>query len=186
MAVIVHDRWLEMHRDEPSQQTFWPAHVGAKVFAPPPPLDLAKVRTPYLDLDPDWVQVNKLETWCLQQADEGLAVQGLVVDEDSRRKFAKAIAAAVQRASVTLAQLARGERAEAPGPLLRPAPVAATRDGQRASENPVPFKELVEGWAAETKPAAKTLYEWRRVLGQLATFVGHDDASRLTADDLIA
>jgi hypothetical protein len=33
---------------------------------------------------------------------------------------------------------------------------------------------------------AKTLYEWRRVLNQLATFLGHDDASRLTADDLVA
>jgi hypothetical protein len=96
MAAVVHDRWLEMHRDEPSQQTFWPVHVGATVFAPPPPLDLAKVRASYVNLDPDWVQVNKLETWCLRQADEGLATQGLVVDQDSRRKFAKAIAAAMQ------------------------------------------------------------------------------------------
>jgi integrase len=30
------------------------------------------------------------------------------------------------------------------------------------------------------------LYEWRRVLKQLVIFVGHDDAARLTADDLVA
>src|SRR3954452_19717441 len=113
----------------PASRRSGPCTSAPKVFAPPPPLDLAKVSTPYLDLDPDWVQVNKLETWCLQQADEGLAAQGLVVDEDSRRKFAKAIAAAVQRASAPLAQLARGERIEALGPTLRPAPVAAARDG---------------------------------------------------------
>src|SRR3712207_3634122 len=100
MAAPVYDQWLDRHRKEPSLQTFWPVQVGSKVFAPPPPLDFVKVETSHSwDLDPDLIRVVQLETWCLQRADEGLAAHGLVVDEDSRRKFAKAIAAAVQRAS---------------------------------------------------------------------------------------
>jgi hypothetical protein len=39
----------------------------------------------------------------------------------------------------------------------------------------LPFEELVVGWAAETKPAPKTLYEWRRIFNQLSLFLGHDD-----------
>ncbi len=44
----------------------------------------------------------------------------------------------------------------------------------------------MDGWASERKPAVKTLYSWRRTVDQLADFVGHRDALRLTADDLIA
>jgi hypothetical protein len=50
-----------------------------------------------------------MERWCLEGADECLATRGMVVDDQSRRLLAKAIAAAVQRASLTLARLAMGE-----------------------------------------------------------------------------
>jgi hypothetical protein len=45
--------------------------------------------------------------------------------------------------------------------------------------------ELVKGWAAERRPVAKTQYEWSRVVRQLETYLGHDNALRLTADTLI-
>ena len=47
------------------------------------------------------------------------------------------------------------------------------------------FDELIRSWAAEKRPAEKTIYEWKRVLNQLASFLGHDDAARLQAEDLI-
>jgi integrase len=50
----------------------------------------------------------------------------------------------------------------------------------------VSLDDLVKGWAAETHPAEKTLYEWTRVVGQLATFLGHRDAARIGGEDLIA
>jgi hypothetical protein len=104
-----------------------------------------------------------------------------MVDERSRTRLEKAVAAAVQRASLTLEGYAEGRfddtlqlSSEAPISLLK-------RDGRK----PVRFEELVTGWAAENKPAPKTLYEWRRIFKQLTSFLGHDDASRLTADDLV-
>lgn len=45
---------------------------------------------------------------------------------------------------------------------------------------------LIEGWAAERQPTPKTLYSWRRVLDQLATFAGHRDATRLTVETIIS
>jgi hypothetical protein len=55
------------------------------------------------------LEVRKMEKWCQDVADERLAAHGLVVDDKSRRKLTVAIAAAVQRASLSLARLANGE-----------------------------------------------------------------------------
>jgi hypothetical protein len=53
-------------------------------------------------------------------------------------------------------------------------------------KEPVTFEALFKGWAGERRPTAKTLYEWGRVIRELERRLGHDDAGRLTADDLIA
>jgi integrase len=50
---------------------------------------------------------------------------------------------------------------------------------------PVLLQALLEGWAAEKQPAQKTIYSWARVLEQLGAFVGHDDAARLTPENLL-
>ena len=52
LARVAHDRWLEMHRDNPSEQTFWPTHLFSKLWAPPAPIDLNDPRGVYR-LDPD-------------------------------------------------------------------------------------------------------------------------------------
>jgi hypothetical protein len=54
-------------------------------------------------------EVLKMEKWCFEIADERLAAHGLVLNDQNRRKLAVAVGAAVQRASLTLARLAKGE-----------------------------------------------------------------------------
>lgn len=49
----------------------------------------------------------------------------------------------------------------------------------------MPLLSLLDGWKAETKPAPKTAYSWGRTIGKLVDFLGHDDASRISANDLI-
>ena len=107
LASIAHDRWLEMHRDNPSQQAFWRTDLGETLWSPPP------VRNPngsapedlWVRIDADTFKRDELKNWCVLHADQLLATEGLVVDEGSRLTLAKAIAAAVQRASLTLARL---------------------------------------------------------------------------------
>jgi len=53
------------------------------------------------------------------------------------------------------------------------------------TRQPGEFKRLVDGWAAERRPVAKTKYEWSRVVRQLEGYLGHSDADRLTAENLI-
>lgn len=50
----------------------------------------------------------------------------------------------------------------------------------------VKIRDILAGYAAECKPVAATLTRWRRVLDNLESHVGHDDASRITPDDIVS
>ncbi len=125
-----------------------------------------------------------MEAWCLKQADSLIAKKGLQLDEEGRRTLAIAVASAIQRASLTLERYALGDVAEAAprsAQTVKRSPAASTQRGKQ-----VPFDDLVNGWAAERKPVKKTVYDWTRVMQQLTAFLGHDDAARVTADQLVA
>ena len=186
-ARTVHDHWLEMHKDNPSDQTVWPIELGENLWAPETPFDFALPFSELLlrGLDKDTLKRDELKRRCCSTADECLAAHGLIVDDDSRLKLAKAIAAAMQQASLTLARLARGEPLpEIAGAVGMPLQAGPGRAGS-GSRPAIRFNELVDGWASETRPVDKTVYEWRRTFRQLASFLGHDDATRLRTEDLI-
>jgi len=189
LAAVVHDDWLKIYRDNPSEQNFWPTSLGERVFMPrPSPTGTSRSMAEFVraGIDDGTFKIMELEKWCLEHADGLIHTRGLLIDETGRARLAKAIGAAVQRASVTLDRYARGE--EEPEPIR----TAALPDKARSHQLPISgsgkslrFDELMAGWALEKRPAGKTIYEWKRVLHQLATFLGHDDAGRLTVDDLI-
>lgn len=182
LAVVVHDRWLQQHVDNPSQQTHWNVDLADRVFAKQKTVksfDFLYEDTAAMVVDGDRLQVLQMEKWCLEWADECSAAQGLVVDDGGRRILAIAIAAALQRASLALTQLAKGgSPASTFFSASNPAPSEPPR-------KPVSLDDLVKGWAAERRPVAKTLYEWSRVVRQLETYLDHDDALRLTGETLI-
>lgn len=64
-------------------------------------------------------------------------------------------------------------------------PVASSRQSPDASRATVSLGQLFRDWAAEKSPREKTRYSWERVTKELASFLGHDDASRISAEDLI-
>ena len=179
MAAAVHDQWLQQHRDNPSGQTYWQVNLGEHLFAPPEVLTVDKLQGGKFltDFDPIAFKVLEMEKWCQGAADERLAAHGLVVDDRSRRKLGVAIGAAVQRASVALARLAKGEML--PSAVLFP---VQSKSVALADTRPVPFQFLVDGWSTERRPVAKTVYEWSRVVRQLKEFLGHDDAKQLTGE----
>jgi integrase len=127
-------------------------------------------------VDRDRLKVVQMEKWCLELADECSTVQGFIIDDDGRRVLASAIAAALQRASLTLGSLAKGGHPVSTF-FSTPNSISVASEPPR---KPVSLGELVKGWAAERRPVAKTQYEWSRVVRQLETYLGHDDALRLT------
>jgi hypothetical protein len=87
----VHDRWLDMHKDNPSEQTVWPIELGENLWAEAPPLDRTVPLSELLlrGLDKDTLKRDELKKRCCGTADQYLAAHGLIVDEDSRLKLAK-------------------------------------------------------------------------------------------------
>jgi integrase len=182
MAATVHDRWLQHHQDNPSDQTSWRTDLADRLFAPAEAFSMDDLRSGKFltNFDADAFEVLKMEKWCQEVADERLAAHGLVVDDPSRRKLAVAVRAAVQRASLALARLAKGE-------ALGSAVLFPTHSKPAApvDTRPLAFKLLVDGWSTERRPVAKTVYEWSRVVRQLEEYLGHSDARRLTGEDLV-
>jgi hypothetical protein len=181
LAVTVHDRWLQQHQENPSKQTAWNVDLADRLFAAPRRLKSYDISDPDFEgsMDEDSRQISGMEKWCFEIADECLVAHGLRVDEPGRRVLAGAVAAALQRASLTLASLAKGG--------IPSANFFSTAAAQLpvVSRQPVVFKQLVEGWAAERRPVAKTQYEWSRVVRQLEAYLGHSDAHRLTGENLV-
>jgi integrase len=185
LAAPVFDRWVEWHRDNPSTQTFWDVELGPTLFDEPKGstdhFDL-ETMTFVFDVDPNFVRIYQMQQRCYSAADEGLAAHGLIVDEASRKRLAVAISKAFQRASVLIARLANGEEVV---PLLGSNVRAPLSPGPALKQSTVLLDALFAGWKAEQKPADKTSYEWGRVLEEFKRHLGHGDASRLAADDVL-
>jgi hypothetical protein len=180
--VVIHDRWLQQHMENPSQQTVWRVDLRDRLFKPTETsrsFDHLYIAATAIEIDRDELRAREMERWCLEWAGGCASEQGLRLDEASRWTLAKAIAAAVQRASITLEHLAQGG-GQAPMPAL-----SAMHAAPPAPQQPLPLADLVSGWAKERRPVEKTVYEWSRVARQLAEYLGHDDARRVTADNLI-
>jgi hypothetical protein len=96
IAVVVHDRWLQQHMENPSQQTLWRIDLGDRLFKPTQAsqsFDHLYLTAATVEIDRDGLRVREMEKWCLEWASERAAAQGLQLDEDGQRTLAKAIAA---------------------------------------------------------------------------------------------
>lgn len=56
---------------------------------------------------------------------------------------------------------------------------------QSAPATAVTITSLFEGYVAERKPADATIKAWKRFIAHLVSFLGHDDAAKVTPDDII-
>ena len=105
LASVVYGSWLRRHRDNPSQQTFWKTDIGGKLWLSLATNKDGTVGVPSLD---EQVKAMLVEMWCTEESKALLKDRGLKVDEASELRLAKAIGAVIRRASLALADLARG------------------------------------------------------------------------------
>lgn len=187
-AAWLYRSWIDQHRDHPSRQTFWQTDLDDHLWPPESPrtslLYTGEPADPPSEpgLHPHWTQISRLKAWCLDQADDLIAIHEWTVDEVSRLRLAKALASAVQRASLLLARFAEGDFRD--DQAARPTAPPAQPDAVTVRP-PVSFDALLQGWAAERRPAPKTLYEWSRVVRQFAAHAGQDDATRITPEIVV-
>jgi hypothetical protein len=64
-------------------------------------------------------------------------------------------------------------------------PAMAPRNAPEEAPQVLKMGALVAAWAAESGTAGKALYDRERTAANLAAFLGHDDAARVTADDVV-
>lgn len=175
-----------------SGDTLWSKGDIAKLLEELPPTSWY-----FQPVDHDGSFTRAREARTAELANAYLRKQRLAVDADRRSRLTEEMAKAMDYGSRIVLQIP-------PNPLvLPPAPPwaariaypdrqfghVANRVADRGHPLPnrkqVPFDELFAGWVAEKQPREKTKYAWRRVLEQLGKFLGHSDASLVSADDLI-
>ena len=147
LAAVWHDRWLELYKNNPSEQTTWRIDLGDRLWR-----SLAALAGPLTsnflsEYDADAAKLRDMENWCRAGAKDCLAARGLVVDQESELVLAKALSFAIQRASLTLARYAKGEFGVGPraGAVWQ-----GNSSGIPDTGLPVPLAELAKGWSRFT------------------------------------
>lgn len=139
-------------------------------------------------------EAGKLEQWVGASADELLAKQGLRTDDHSRARLIKAVDGAFMQAAGQLQRNAQGDYTADPQAARFPAwePVKAAADtfqGDRKGNGKVTLTGLLEGWWREAQSAGRsprTLESYSGTIKRLVAFLGHDDATRLTPENVLA
>ena len=108
-----------------------------------------------------------------------LARHGLEITPNSRLLLLRKVAEAALDAGWAMKRASLGDYT--PDPKANRFPPIEAKSGR---EN-VTLTNLFDRWQAETKPAASTLSTWRGVVRSLREHLKHDDAGRITADDVI-
>ncbi|GAA0022049.1 MULTISPECIES: DUF6538 domain-containing protein [Bradyrhizobium] len=106
LAAGSYDRWLEQFRDNPSQQTSWDIAAGDLLFGTPLTREERNAsHERVLNGSPEFPRdkIFRMEQACLESADGYLKAHGIFEDWQNRRTMARAIGAAIQRASLLLA-----------------------------------------------------------------------------------
>jgi integrase len=67
----------------------------------------------------------------------------------------------------------------------RPIPADAARSIAAHRTQPCRFRTLLDAWERERQVGEKTRYSWERIAQTLVRQLGHDDAARVTEDDVI-
>jgi integrase len=204
LATAVHDEWIAKFLENPSEQLHWHTELYEGMWKryPLPSTDPVSGVEGITDPLPGTMPIENIfwksmRAGCISRAEAILADNDYSDDPWSVHKTARAVGAALQRASLTLQRLERGqfETEEDSEWLHRPAntqpndgrspKTAAAKDSADAGT----LTGLVDGWWKESKAAGRkpsTYESYRDAFAHLARFLKHNDASKVTAKDIIA
>ncbi|MER2252919.1 tyrosine-type recombinase/integrase [Methylorubrum podarium] len=118
-------------------------------------------------------RVGRLTFWTLDR-------HGITVDSVNELDLMRRVARAALDAAWALKRRAGGD--------WRPDPAAERfpKFEATAKEQGIILCDLFDRWARETSPAPSTRSTWRGIIDSLTAHVGHDEASRITPEHVIA
>lgn len=193
LAIAEHDRWIEQYGDNPSQQTRWDVRLGDWLFGDRGSAPLVEPGSLRSDSSQELLKIRLMEQDCLEAANGYLTGHGVFADWQNQQAMARAIGAAIQRACLTLAKLARGQGDYSPDYRAIPFPHrnAAAERGKaalEASSSNGSLSALVEDWWKEAKAAGRkqsTYESYQKTMMKLVAFLKHDEAGRVTPEDIV-
>ncbi|MGA4554657.1 site-specific integrase [Methylorubrum aminovorans] len=109
-----------------------------------------------------------------------LARRGLMIDAESRGRINEQVLSAMRQVSEVQSRRAEGDYT--PDPKAARFPVF---DEPKAGSKGITLLALFDGWARERKPSQSTVDQWRKHVESFGTFLGHDDATRVTKADVV-
>jgi hypothetical protein len=135
------------------------------------------------DDDPRYESRVNLSSTDLADAARFLRAHRFPTDATSTSRLASAIFWMRLRLIDTLRRRLGGDWT--PDTTLEGSPSVVPREEPENSPK-VTFQTLLNAWAAESGTTGKALYDRERTAVNLAQHLGHDDAARVTADDVVA
>ncbi|WP_203158103.1 tyrosine-type recombinase/integrase [Methylobacterium aquaticum] len=142
--------------------------------------------TDVIDSLPPGVHTSALEQRFGAYVDWVLGINGLEIDEGSRSTILERVGVAILNASWRMKRAANFDWSDDPaeGRFPKIDPGEKLREPSSAVAG-ISFKELLERWAREVNPAASTRDTWQNVAKQLTKYVGHDDITKISKQDII-
>lgn len=170
LAGEVYAEWVRNMSDEPGEPTIW-SHL--------------------LQLHRNAREAGKLMEWWRTSIDELLLKKGLVVDASTLERQTDECDKAFVQGCEVLERMSRGDFSPDPRanrfPTWTP-PTDLPSSPVAKSGTAVSMTGLVEDWWREAKATGLkpgTYASYRASVAKLVEFVGHDDASRVTEEDII-
>ncbi|MCB1465797.1 MAG: site-specific integrase, partial [Rhizobiaceae bacterium] len=192
----VGDSWVQEFRDNPSMQLLWNTRIYDEMWTGTFPL-------PVPDPEPGEPEIALIEniSWeamrnqCFRKAERLLKDNGFADDPLSLTRAARAVSAALQRASLILEKYERGDFPAGEEPRSLNEYVETRAPGQTEAKSSgagtasiVSMTEMLEGWWRESKAAGRkpsTYESYRNTFAYFSRFLGHDDASRVSVADVV-
>jgi integrase len=200
IAAVFYDKWLSLHRDNPGCEVLWHPEYYAEMwtFTPLPeeePRPGKPGKRPYEN-----IIIPAMRRFCLVQADYALEQFGYEKNEWNRFIVGKAHAAALQRADSVLKRMAEGifdagDAPPDPRDSLNASITAASTSRSATCASLIETRsdkssmtDLLERWWNEAKATGRkpsTYQSYRNTIKMFVAFLGHDEARRVTRDDVI-
>ncbi|MCJ2109032.1 phage integrase N-terminal SAM-like domain-containing protein [Methylobacterium sp. E-041] len=203
LAGPVHDEWIHIHQADPSFQLGWHTHLYSTLWIAAPLPEVAPHKGVPGEMPITNVFYRSMRRRCFEEADQLLTRHGLVVDDWSRTKLARAVGSALQRASLTISRAAQGEILLGGPTEHPPSKIGSGQEGAPSNHYLTPspprtprndlaqlsLTDLFEAWWQEAKRAGRkpsTHESYEKTVRYLVAFLKHDDATRVTAEDIVA
>jgi integrase len=192
-------KWRAIHQDNPSEQLYWHPDLYEDLWTSSPLPEEQAGSRPRASIPLEYLFRHSMRQYCFKTADFGLAEYGLKVDDWSRTRLAKAIGAALQRASLDLERQSQGDFS--PEESARLSELFASITGSAASPDSVrpdrsqsiaqssTITSLLEARWQEAKAAGRkpsTHESYRNTVQGFVRFLGHNEARRVTTGDVVA